>query len=596
MFTKTIGDKYMNIQEYEIMNNILEYQYGNQRAVAKRLGYSVGKVNQSLKALIKEGYLNEKKEITEKALKELKEKKPKNAVILAAGYGMRMVPINVEVPKGLLEIKGEPLIERLICQLHEVGVSEIDIVVGFMKEQYEYLIDKYHVNLIFNKDYMTKNNLHSLCKVANKLGNTYIIPCDIWCKDNPFSGQEWYSWYMVTNQKDDRSSVRVNRKKELVSVKKEESGNTMIGISYILSEEAEILKKRLKDLAGKKEYDQAFWEWALSDRGRMLVLPKEVDGQKVHEINTYEQLRELDSDSDHLKSDVIRLISQVFSCEATEITDIRSLKKGMTNRSFIFKCKGKQYIMRIPGEGTDKMIDRNHEYAVYEQLKGKNITDPVVYMSPENGYKITEYIENTRTCDSMNVEDVKRCMEYLKNFHNLKLQVEHEFDLFGQIEYYESLWGKEKSAYRDYQITKEHVYRLKNYIDRQPKEWALTHIDAVCDNFLMKDEKIYLIDWEYAGMQDVHVDIAMFAIYTMYDREHVEKLIDFYFEGKASREVRIKIYCYIAVCGLLWSNWCEYKRICGVEFGEYSLKQYRYAKEYYRIVEQMLGEEELRNV
>ena len=596
MFTKMIGDKYMNIQEYEIMNNILEYQYGNQRAVAKRLGYSVGKVNQSLKALIKEGYLNEKKEITEKALKELKEKKPKNAVILAAGYGMRMVPINVEVPKGLLEIKGEPLIERLICQLHEVGVSEIDIVVGFMKEQYEYLIDKYHVNLIFNKDYMTKNNLHSLCKVANKLGNTYIIPCDIWCKVNPFSGQEWYSWYMVTNQKDDRSSVRVNRKKELVSVKKEESGNTMIGISYILSEEAEILKKRLKDLAGKKEYDQAFWEWALSDRGRMLVLPKEVDGQKVHEINTYEQLRELDSDSDHLKSDVIRLISQVFSCEATEITDIRSLKKGMTNRSFIFKCKGKQYIMRIPGEGTDKMIDRNHEYAVYEQLKGKNITDPVVYMSPENGYKITEYIENTRTCDSMNVEDVKRCMEYLKNFHNLKLQVEHEFDLFGQIEYYESLWGKEKSAYRDYQITKEHVYRLKNYIDRQPKEWALTHIDAVCDNFLMKDEKIYLIDWEYAGMQDVHVDIAMFAIYTMYDREHVEKLIDFYFEGKASREVRIKIYCYIAVCGLLWSNWCEYKRICGVEFGEYSLKQYRYAKEYYRIVEQMLGEEELRNV
>lgn len=596
MFTKMIGDKYMNIQEYEIMNNILEYQYGNQRAVAKRLGYSVGKVNQSLKALIKEGYLNEKKEITEKALKELKEKKPKNAVILAAGYGMRMVPINVEVPKGLLEIKGEPLIERLICQLHEVGVSEIDIVVGFMKEQYEYLIDKYHVNLIFNKDYMTKNNLHSLCKVANKLGNTYIIPCDIWCKDNPFSGQEWYSWYMVTNQKDDRSSVRVNRKKELVSVKKEESGNTMIGISYILSEEAEILKKRLKDLAGKKEYDQAFWEWALSDRGRMLVLPKEVDGQKVHEINTYEQLRELDSDSNHLKSDVIRLISQVFSCEATEITDIRSLKKGMTNRSFIFKCKGKQYIMRIPGEGTDKMIDRNHEYAVYEQLKGKNITDPVVYMSPENGYKITEYIENTRTCDSMNVEDVKRCMEYLKNFHNLKLQVEHEFDLFGQIEYYESLWGKEKSAYRDYQITKEHVYRLKNYIDRQPKEWALTHIDAVCDNFLMKDEKIYLIDWEYAGMQDVHVDIAMFAIYTMYDREHVEKLIDFYFEGKASREVRIKIYCYIAVCGLLWSNWCEYKRICGVEFGEYSLKQYRYAKEYYRIVEQMLGEEELRNV
>lgn len=587
--------KYMKIQEYEIMNEMMKHTYINQRELAEITGYSVGKVNQAIKTLLKERYLKNTKELTEKAQQELEKKKPRNAVILAAGYGMRMVPINVEVPKGLLEIKGEPLIERLICQLHEVGVTKIDIVVGFMKEQYEYLIDKYQVNLVFNKEYSAKNNLHSLYKVADRLDNTYIVPCDIWCEENPFSKHEWYSWYMVTDQRDDRSSVRVNRKKELVSVKKEESGNTMIGISYILSEEADILKVRLQELVGKKENDQAFWELALFDKGRMLVSPRELDDEKVHEINTYEQLRELDHDSDHLQSDVIQLICRVFSCEESAITDIRSLKKGMTNRSFTFRCKEKRYIMRIPGEGTEKMIDRNHEYTVYEQLKGKNITDPVIYMSPENGYKITEYIENTRTCDSMNDEDVKRCMAYLKNFHNLKLRVEHEFDLFGQIEYYESLWGQEKSAYRDYQTTKEHVYRLKNYIDRQPKEWALTHIDAVCDNFLIKDEEIYLIDWEYAGMQDVHVDIAMFAIYAMYDREHVEKLIDFYFEGKASREVRIKIYCYIAVCGLLWSNWCEYKRICGIEFGEYSLKQYRYAKEYYRIVEQMLGEEELRN-
>lgn len=591
-----IGDKYMNIQEYEIMNSILEYQYGNQREVAKRLGYSVGKVNQSLKALIKEGYLNEKKEVTEKALKELKEKKPKNAVILAAGYGMRMVPINVEVPKGLLEIKGEPLIERLIRQLLEVGVSEIDIVVGFMKEQYEYLIDKYNVNLVFNKDYVTKNNLHSLYQVMNKLGNSYIVPCDIWCEKNPFSVREWYSWYMVTDQLDERSSVRVNRKKELVNVRKNEIGNTMIGISYILKEEADSLIERIRELVSRKEYDQSFWELALLNKDRMFVAPKEIEHKKVHEINTYEQLRELDSDSDHLQSDVIQLICQVFRCEEKEITNICSLKKGMTNRSFAFCCKDKKYIMRIPGEGTDKMINRSQEYAVYEQLNGKNITDPVIYMSPENGYKITEYIEGTRTCDSSNDADVKKCMNYLKKFHALNLSVGHEFDLFGQIEYYEGLWQGASSVYRDYKTTKEHVYWLKKYIDRQPKQWALTHIDAVCDNFLMKDDQIYLIDWEYAGMQDVHVDIAMFAIYAMYNKDQVDKLIDAYFEGQVEEAIRIKIYCYIAICGLLWSNWCEYKRICGVEFGEYSLKQYRYAKEYYRIVAQMLGEEELKNV
>lgn len=92
-------------------------------------------------------------------------------------------------------------------------------------------------------------------------------------------------------------------------------------------------------------------------------------------------------------------------------------------------------------------------------------------------------------------------------------------------------------------------------------------------------------------MQDPHVDIAMFCIYALYDRAGVDRLIDLYFEGACPRPTRIKIYCYIAACGLLWSNWCEYKRSLGVEFGEYSLRQYRYAKEYSRIVREELQHE-----
>ena len=89
------------------------------------------------------GFVDERYNLTEKAEELFQKNKPQRAVILAAGIGMRMIPINTIVPKGLLEINGEPLIERLIKQLHEVGIQEIIIVVGFMKEQYEYLIDKY---------------------------------------------------------------------------------------------------------------------------------------------------------------------------------------------------------------------------------------------------------------------------------------------------------------------------------------------------------------------------------------------------------------------------------------------------------------------
>ena len=90
-------------------------------------------------------------------------------------------------------------------------------------------------------------------------------------------------------------------------------------------------------------------------------------------------------------------------------------------------------------------------------------------------------------------------------------------------------------------------------------------------------------------MQDPHVDIAMFCIYSLYkEKKDIDRLIDIYFEEKCTVRNRTKIYCYVALCGLLWSNWCEYKRQLGVEFGEYSLMQYRYAKDYYKIATQAM--------
>ena len=585
----------MNSLKQDILNNLIKEPFINQRILAAQTGHSLGIVNRSIKELISEGYLDEEIRPTEKALREAKEKAPKNAIILAAGFGMRMVPINTETPKGLLEIKGERLIECTIRQLHEVGITEIYVVVGFMKEQYEYLIDEYGVDLIVAPDYATKNNLHSLKTAADHLSNSYIIPCDIWCEKNPYSRNELYSWYMVSDLVDDDSTVRVNRKQELVVQKEQAGGNAMIGICYLLEAEAEIVRERLEELGRDSRYDGAFWEETLYQKDRMIVTARVVHAADAVEINTYEQLREIDSDSSQLQTDAIQVICQALGARPDEVTNITLLKKGMTNRSFLFSCKDKKYIMRIPGEGTDQLINRRQEAAVYQTIAGRKICDEIAYINPESGYKITEYLEGARVCNAENEEDLQKCMKKLREFHGQKLKVDQSFELFGQMEYYESLWEGTPSAYKDYEKTKEHVLQLKDYIEANAGEQVLTHIDAVPDNFLFVKEngkeEIRLIDWEYAGMQDPHVDIAMFCIYSLYKKEQVDHLIDLYFEGNCDERTRIKIYCYIAVCGLLWSNWCEYKRKLGVEFGEYSLRQYRYAKDYYKIVQQELGEE-----
>ena len=583
----------MNIAECNILMELQRSGSTSQRALARAVGHSLGVVNRSLKALHEAGYIDDGCRPTEKAAAELRARQPRQAVILAAGAGMRMIPLNMEVSKGLLEVNGEVLIERLIRQLQEVGIRKIYVVVGFMKEKYEYLMDAYGVELIVNPEYALKNNLHSLYLAREHLTNAYVIPCDSWCSHNPFSREELYSWYMVTDRFDLDSSVRVSHKGELMAVPKGTAGNSMIGICYLTQPDSDTVCTRLEAMNAEPRYDDVFWEETLRDKGRMIVPARLMDAGEAVSIKTFEQLRELDSQSDHLKSEAIRTICDALHADMEEITQVTVLKKGMTNRSFLFSCKGKRYIMRIPGEGTAQLVDRRHEAAVYQAIREKNICDDIAYISPDNGYKITEYLADARVCNPEKAEDVRRCMQRLREFHELRLTVAHTFDIFGQIEFYESLWNGAPSIYKDYRQTKENVFSLRGYIDAHVQERVLTHIDAVPDNFLFVkrndgSEEIRLIDWEYAGMQDPHVDIAMFCIYALYDRRQVDETIAAYFPDGCSEAVRLKIYCYIAACGLLWSNWCEYKWTLGVEFGEYSLRQYRYAKEYYRIVRDTL--------
>lgn len=569
----------MNIKEIEVLKKIKSGV--SQRELAEQLSVSLGKVNQIISKLKQEKFIDENNNITLKTRNYFKKHHPQNAVILAAGYGMRMVPINTEEPKGLLEVKGETLIERLIKQLHEVGVQDIKVVVGFMKEHYEFLIDKYNVKLVVNSHYKDWNNIYSLFLVKDDISDTYILPCDVWFEKNPFSTIEDESWYLFGEEQVPGSNwqVKNNEKVRFNSSK----GNKMIGLAYLNEMQGKNISKLLEKSIEEKQYT-SFWEDVLENKKNFLLKGKLISDNSHAEINSYEQLLDLDSGSTHLKNDAIEIIEDILKVNKKDIHNIHTLKKGMTNRSFIFTVNNKRYIMRIPGEGTDKLIDRKEEYDVYQRVKKEPYTEKILYLNPDSGYKISEFLEDTRNSDANNIQDVKKSMSVLRKFHNQNYQVDHTFDLWKQIDFYESL-RKTASAYRDYEEIKDWVLKLKPFIDDNVTKWSLCHIDANYDNFLIdQNNNVFLIDWEYAGMQDPDLDIAMYAIYAGYTKEKIDQLINIYYENKVSENIRYKIYAYVAVGGLLWSNWCEYKQSLGLDFGEYSLAQYRYAKEYSKLV------------
>ena len=144
---------FMNTYEEHILLLLNQDADVTQRELGRLCGCSLGVVNKSIQRLLELDLINPDYSLRPSAHSLLEESKPKRAIILAAGYGIRMVPINTEIPKGLLKVRGEVLIERLIRQLHEVGIDEIIVVVGYMKEAYEYLIDAYGVTLVVNMEY-----------------------------------------------------------------------------------------------------------------------------------------------------------------------------------------------------------------------------------------------------------------------------------------------------------------------------------------------------------------------------------------------------------------------------------------------------------
>ena len=118
-----------------------------------------------------------------------------NAIIMAAGTASRFAPLSYEMPKALIEVRGEVLIERQIRQLKDAGINEIVVVTGYKAEKFEYLREKFGVVLVENKDFLTRNNNASIYVSRGYLKNSYICSSDNYFLENPFESEVDESYY-----------------------------------------------------------------------------------------------------------------------------------------------------------------------------------------------------------------------------------------------------------------------------------------------------------------------------------------------------------------------------------------------------------------
>lgn len=588
-----------------ICRHIKENPYCTQRELAQALELSLGTINTLIKECCAQKLIAQGKsvagtyELTGAGDAFLEQFQVDGALIIAAGFGSRFVPLTFELPKGLLEVFGERMIERQIRQLHEVGVTDITIAVGYLKEKFEYLTDKYDVKLLYNPEYSCKNSLTTLyyAREILKGRNMYVLASDNWMRGNMFHAYECGAWYSSSymNGKTSEWVLSYNKKGRITGVQVGGADAwVMYGPVFFSKTFSEKFLPLLEHYYHTPGTEQFFWEQPYLDHVDKLEMDinRQPDNQ-VYEFENLEELRRFDPRyQTHSDNKAMELVAEVLQVPESEIQDIRCLKSGMTNKSFLFQVNDRHYICRIPGPGTELLVNRTEEARVYDAIAPLGICEHIIYMNGKTGYKIAEYYEGARNSRADDWEDVGQCMKTLHKLHASNLKVEHEFNMRERISFYERLCTSHGGTlFEDYDIVREWMDELMDRLDGLGREKKLAHIDSVADNFLfLPDGTVRLIDWEYSGMCDPLIDVAMCAIYSYYNEEAADRLISVYFHQlgrEATDEERLSVYAYMALGGFLWSLWAVYKSALGEEFGEYTLIMYRYAKRYYRKIKNM---------
>ncbi len=235
---------------------------------------------------------------------------------------------------------------------------------------------------------------------------------------------------------------------------------------------------------------------------------------------------------------------------------------GLTNHTYkITMTDNKEYVVRIPGEGTEEMIVRSDEKISTKLACRLGIDAETLYFG-DDGSKVTKYIPNAITMSSELLHQekhIQQVAEIFKKLHSCGIDTGVPFEVFEMAAGYEKIIFYNKvTMFDDYSEKKKEVMQIKNEIDSATViKKVPCHNDPLCENWVKGNGKMYLIDWEYAGMNDGMWDVADISIEASFDNECDEKLLTAYLGHMPEIIDKKKFLAYKIYVDYLWTLWAK---------------------------------------
>jgi thiamine kinase-like enzyme len=233
---------------------------------------------------------------------------------------------------------------------------------------------------------------------------------------------------------------------------------------------------------------------------------------------------------------------------------------GLTNLVFKIDTGKDRYVLRIPGEGTEEYIDRAVEIHNAKVAARATVSAEVIYADSDTGIMLTRFIDDivTMTPEEFAKRDgaAARAGKALNKMHSCGEDFEFRFELFSMIDDYLGILEKQKAELPDgyFEMVKA-AQPVREALDQNPAILAPCHCDPLCENFLDNGERMWIVDWEYSGMNDPFWDLGDLSVEAGFTPVQDLEMIQAYSGASPSASEIGRMVVYKAMCDLLWTLW-----------------------------------------